>query len=102
MSALIVQKKIIWSDTLRSAFAACSNNSTIGDPRSRCDRVFGSRSESNWDRNSIRRIVQVSISDHASGLNTFICAAESTRETERPAEIAGGTPLLTQSVSMQI
>ena len=81
----------------------CLSTSVRRAPRLRRYWVAASRSEPNCANAATSRYcASSSLSEPDTCFIAFICAAEPTRETERPTLIAGRTPLKKSSVSRKI
>jgi len=72
-------------------------------PRSSCLRVASSRSEANCDKAASSRYwASARRMPPPSFLISLVCAAPPTRDTDRPALMAGRIPALNRSVSRKI
>ena len=92
----------IWA-TLKGEYWTCFISSVTRSPRWSCLRVASSRSEANCEKAANSRYcARARRIPPPSFLMILVWAAPPTRETERPALMAGRIPALNRSVSRKI
>jgi len=89
----MVHKMETWISTGIGLYWLCLKSSTMRLPRSRVAWVLASRSEPNWAKAaSSRYCAKSSLILPATCFIALICAADPTRLTDKPTEMAGRTP----------